>query len=148
MKALWCKGGGKILLGDNTEDGAAFLRRCWSLHFNWTPLYKHKKLTMSVRNTDAYITWQAPDLPERNYCFKVPIHVQFLFRQKSHNYLPEGQFSPQTERSSDGRNTLVACLCWEVCVWASILRRTSDDELNQTFSLDRKLPSVRIDFQV
>ena len=41
MKALWCEGGGKVLLGDNTEGGAALLRPCWSLHFNWTPLYKH-----------------------------------------------------------------------------------------------------------
>jgi hypothetical protein len=24
-----------------TQDGAALLRPCFSLHFNWTPLYKH-----------------------------------------------------------------------------------------------------------
>jgi hypothetical protein len=41
MKALSGKSGGKVLLGDNTEGGAALLRPCWSLNFNWTPLYKH-----------------------------------------------------------------------------------------------------------
>ena len=146
MKALWFEGGGKVLLRDNTESGAALLRPCWSLHFNWTPLYKRRYLTMSVRNN--CITWQASDLPERSYCFKVPIHIQLLVIPLSHSYLPEGKFFPHTVRSSDGRNTLVACVCWEVCVWVSVLRRTSGDELNQNFSLDWNLPSVRIDFQV
>jgi hypothetical protein len=30
MKAVWCEGGGKVLLCDNTEGGAALLRHCWS----------------------------------------------------------------------------------------------------------------------
>jgi hypothetical protein len=45
MKAQSDEGGGRILLGDNKAVGnhtaADQVQVCWSLDFNWTPLYVH-----------------------------------------------------------------------------------------------------------
>jgi hypothetical protein len=41
---------------------------CWSLYFNWPPLYVHAYFAIFVLNTDLRKIWFVPDISECNYC--------------------------------------------------------------------------------
>jgi len=74
MKAPLEKGGGRILLGDNTRGGIVMLRSVrfrvyWSLDFSWTALYIHTHLTMLMRSSFPLY------LPERAYCLSQALSI-------------------------------------------------------------------------
>jgi len=67
------KGGGRVLLDDNTDGGADDqISVCWSLDSKWTSLYIHMSLVVYVYiyifGSDLRNIRLEPDLTQRNYC--------------------------------------------------------------------------------